>query len=151
MHLTSNGSAIKGRRQEMRILQLTAIVLAAATAACGGAPDVSGLRDSFAQQVASNKFITDFHRNGDELTFSGPGADGGTAKWRVQIESAVVEPNKDEKQPYKGTVKSAWYSDGRRIEPKGNRSNLPTELQANGISQDCWAFWENAAGRWSWE
>jgi hypothetical protein len=133
-------------------LQLTAIVLVAATAACGsGAPSESGLRDSFAQQVGSNKFIKDFERKGDELTFSGPGAEGGTAKWRVQIESAVIEPTKDEKQPYKGTVKSAWYSDGKRIEPKGNRSNLPVELQSNGISQDCWAFWEQTARRWSWE
>jgi hypothetical protein len=136
----------------MRVLQLTAIVLAVVMAACGGsAPSESSLRDSFAQQVGSNKFIKDFQRNGDELTFSGPGADGGTAKWRVQIESAVIEPTKDEKQPYKGTVKSAWYSDGRRVEPKGNRSNLPTELMSNGISQDCWAFWEKPSSRWSWE
>jgi len=136
----------------MRVLQITAIILAAATAACGGGtPTESSLRDSFAQQVASNKFIKDFNRNGDELTFSGPGADGSTAKWRIQIESAMIEPNKDENQPYKGTVKSGWYSDGRRVEPKGNRSNLPTELQSNGVSQDCWAFWEKASGRWSWE
>jgi hypothetical protein len=136
----------------MTVLQLTAIILAAATAACGGgAPSESGLRDSFAQQLSSNKFVTDFHRNGDELTFSGPGAEGGTAKWRVQIESAAIEPNKNDAQPYKGTVKSGWFSDGRRIEPKGNRSNLPVELQSNGISQDCWAFWEKASARWSWE
>jgi hypothetical protein len=136
----------------MRVLQLTAaIVLMAATAACGGGPDESSLRDSFAQQMASNKFIMDFQRNGDELTFSGPGADGGTAKWRIQIESAAIEPNRDEAQPYKGTVKSAWYSDGQRVEPSGNRSNLPVELQSNGVSQDCWAFWDKAGSRWSWE
>jgi hypothetical protein len=136
----------------MRVLQLAAaIALLAATAACGGAPDESSLRDSFAQQVASNKFIMDFQRDGDELTFSGPGADGGTAKWRIQIESAAIEPYSDEAQPYKGTVKSAWYSDGQRIEPSGSRSNLPIELQSNGVSQDCWAFWDKAGKRWSWE
>ena len=63
----------------------------------------------------------------------------------------MIEPNKSDAQPYKGTVKSGWFSEGRRIEPKGNRSNLPVELQSNGISQDCWAFWEKASARWSWE
>ena len=136
----------------MRLLQLTAaVVLMAATTACGGGPDDSSLRDSFAQQLASNKFIMDFQRNGDELTFSGPGADGGTAKWRVHIDSAAIEPNNNEAQPYKGTVKSSWFSDGRQVEPKGSRSNLPVELQSNGLSQDCWAFWEKAGNRWSWE
>ena len=137
----------------MRIRQFTAaIVLVAATAACGGgAPDDSGLKDSFAQQLSANRFVMDFQRNGDEMTFSGPGADGGTAKWRVHIDSAAIEPNSNEAQPYKGTVKSSWFSDGRQVEPAGNRSNLPVELQSNGLSQDCWAFWENGQKKWSWE
>jgi hypothetical protein len=109
----------------MKLLRLAAIALAIAVPACGdGAPDEAGLRESFAQQVAANKFITDFRGDGDELTFSGPGADGGTAKWRVHIDSATIEPNDDEAQPIKGTVKSSWYSDGARVEPSGNRSNL---------------------------
>jgi hypothetical protein len=134
----------------MRILQAIALAVAVAASACSK-PDTGSLRESFAQQMASNRFIKDFRRNADELTFSGPGAEGGTATWRIQIESAVIEPNADEAQPYKGIVKSAWYSDGQRVVPTGTRSNLPVELQSNGLSQDCWALWDKAAGRWGWE
>lgn len=133
-----------------RALRLAAIALAVTTGACSG-PGVGSLRESFAQQVASNRFITDFHQNGGELTFSGPGADGGVAKWRVHIDSAVIEPNHDEAQPYKGTVKSSWYSDGQPVVPSGGESNLPIELMEHGVSQDCWAFWHNTAKRWTWE
>ena len=133
----------------MRRLALAATVLFLTTAC--GAPDAEGLRDSFAQQLSSNRFITGFQRAGDELTFSGPGAEGGTARWRVLIDSAVIEPNDDEAQPYKGTVKSSWFSDGQRVEPSGAESRLPIELTSNGLGQDCWAFWDKAAGRWSWE
>jgi hypothetical protein len=30
-------------------------------------------------------------------------------------------------------------------------SNLPIELLDNGVSQDCWAFWNPATNRWDWE
>jgi hypothetical protein len=120
-----------------------------------GKPGAGGLRDSFAQQVGANEFIKDFQRNGDELTFSGPGPEGGIAKWRVHIDSAVVEPNEDPKSsatnPYKGTVKSSWYSDGKIVEPSGGDSNLPIELLANGIAQDCYALWDQSTQKWSWE
>ena len=87
-----------------------------------------------------------------ELTASvAPGADGGTAKWRVTIDSAEIESTDNEAQPYRGTVKSSWYSDGRPVEPLGKNSNLPVELMSNGLSQDCWAFWEKESSRWSWE
>jgi hypothetical protein len=137
-----------------RRLFLTTIALAILTAACGrGGPDEASLRDSFAQQVAANEWVADFARNGDELTFTGPGPEGGTAMWRIQIDSAVVEENADdpERHPYKGTVRSSWYADGVKIEPSGNQANLPLELISNGVSQDCWALWEPEAQRWGWE
>jgi hypothetical protein len=37
------------------------------------------------------------------------------------------------------------------VEPLGKNSNLPVELMSNGLSQDCWAFWEKESSRWSWE
>jgi hypothetical protein len=120
-------------------------------AACDAKPSLAGLRESFAQQVASNRFIKDFQRSGDELTFSGPGADGGVAKWLIRIDSAVVEANSDPAQPYKGVVKSSWYSDNHIVQPRGRDSNLPIELMDNGLSQDCWAFWVQATKQWSWE
>lgn len=146
-------SAAKGT-VTTRFLHAAAVIAALATAACG-TPDVESLRESFVRQVASNRFIRDFQRNGDDLFFSGPGAEGGVAKWRVHIDSAVIEPNDDQSnntaQPYKGTVKSSWYSDDQLVRPSGGDSNLPIEFLDNGISQDCWAFWEEAAKRWDWE
>ena len=143
----------------MRVPRLQAVAVVAAlmlaTTACGK-PGETSLRDSFAQQLAANRFIKDFQRSGDDLTFSGPGAEGGVGKWRVHIDSAVVEPNSDkgtnpDAQPYKGTVKSSWYADGRLVRPSGRESNLPIELMHDGLSQDCWAYWDKANKRWSWE
>lgn len=134
----------------VRAVVLTFITVVAA--ACGGGgPDAQSLRDSFTQQLSTNKFITDFQRNGNEMAFSGPRSEGGTAKWTVRIDSAVVEETGKQAQPYKGTVKSTWMMDGQAVTPKGSQSNLPLELMANGLSQDCWAFWEQAQNRWSWE
>jgi hypothetical protein len=126
------------------------MVLAVAAAACGR-PDEQGLRDSFAQQLAANRFVTDVRHEGNEITFTGPGPEGGTAKWRVEIESAVIEENSTEGQPYRGTIRSAWYADGQRIEPSLTEANLPFELLSNGLSQHCWAFWDEASERWLWE
>ena len=125
------------------------VSVAVVVAACG--PPVSDLRDSFAQQLSANKFIKDFHRSGDDLTFTGPGADGGVAKWRVHIDSVLVEQNGDPAQPYKGTVKSSWFSDDKPVLPRGRDSHLPIELIANGLGQECWALWQQAEKRWSWE
>ncbi len=134
----------------MRFLRVALILAALPLAACGK-PGVEGLRESFAQQVASNRFVRDFQRNGDELLFVGPDAVGGAAKWRIHIDSAVIEPNDDEKQPYKGTVKSSWYANDQLIQPTGRDSHLPVELLDKGLGQDCWAFWEPEAKRWGWE
>jgi len=133
-------------------LRLAVLALSTvAIAGCGGQPDEGGLRDSFAQQLAANKFLKDVQRSGDDVTFTGAGAEGGTAKWRVHIDSAVVEPNEDPARPYKGTVRSSWYSDNQLVTPRGRDSNLPVELSANGLAQVCWAVWDGGAKRWSWE
>ena len=137
---------------KIRVKQVALVIAALMVAACGDSPPgVDGLRDSFAQQVAANKFVKDFRRGGDDLLFSGPGRDGEVTKWRVHIDTAVVEPNADPAQPFKGTVKSSWYGNDENIRPTGNISNLPVELLSNGVSQDCWAFWNKAAKKWSWE
>jgi len=132
------------------------LCVAVAMAACSQAPNsqapsASELRESFAKQLAANRFIKDFARNGEDLTFTGPGAEGGVAKWRVRIDSAVIEPNDDPKQPYRGVVKSSWYSDNQLIQPRGSESHLPIELTDNGLAQDCWAMWVEATKQWSWE
>jgi hypothetical protein len=134
-----------------RFLKAGAICAAVLLTACGSRPAESTLRESFAEQLAANRFIRDFQRLGDELQFTGPGAEGGVAKWRVRVDSAVIEDNPDEAQPYKGTIKSSWYSDGQPVQPSGRDSNLPIELTDNGLSQDCWAFWDATSRRWTWE
>ena len=128
-----------------------AVAVASVTAIGCSKPGTDSLEASFVQQLAANPYIKDFERNGDDLTFSGAGAEGGVAKWRVHIDSAVIEENSDPALPYKGTIKSSWYSDGQIVQPKGNQSFLPIELMANGLSQDCWAFWNRATERWDWE
>jgi hypothetical protein len=131
---------------------LTVVLLTAAafSAACSGAPGEQGLHDAFAQQLGANTFVKEFQRNGDDMTFVGPGPEGGTAKWRVHIDSGVIESNDDAKMPYKGTIHSSWYADGQKIEPSARESHLPYELTSNGLSQDPWAFWDPAAKKWDW-
>ena len=66
-------------RRIIGILVAAGIVFTLASAGCGK-PGVNDLRDSFAQQLAANKYVKDFQRSGDDLTFTGPGADGTTIK-----------------------------------------------------------------------
>lgn len=130
---------------------LSLVAVALLTSACSSAPGADGLRDSFAQQLAANKFISEFQRSGDDMIFKGPRPDGAPATWRVHIESASVEKQADARQPYRGTVTSSWYVDGEKVAVTGSDSNLPIELTSNGLGQECWAFWEGNAKRWSWE
>ena len=134
-----------------RLFTLVFAVVLSLAGGCSRAPDPSGLRDSFAQQLAANKFISDFQRQGDDLTFRGPRPDGVPATWRVHIDSAVVEAQSGGSLPYKGTVTSSWYVDGEKIESAGTESNLPIELTSNGLGQECWAFWEADRRIWTWE
>ena len=102
----------------------TLIVISTLVIATGcGKPSESDLRDSFAQQLAANKSVKDFQRNGDEMQFTGPGADGTVIKWRVHIDSSVIDDTKDAEKPYKGTVKSSWYAGNYKVEPDRLESN----------------------------
>ena len=131
-------------------LAAVGVVLTLTTAGCGK-PGVSDLRESFAQQLAANKFVKDFQKSGDDLQFTGPGADGTVIKWRVHIDSAVIDDTKDAEKPYKGTVKSSWYAGDFKVVPDRYESNLPLELIATGLAQDCWAVWNEATKKWEWE
>lgn len=119
--------------------------------ACSSTPPADGLRDSFAQQLSANKFLSDFQRSGDNMTFKAPRPDGTPSIWRVHIDTATVQQQSDEKQPYKGTIASSWFVNGEQIVITGRDSNLPIELTSNGLSQECWAYWDPTAKRWSWE
>jgi len=121
---------------------------------CGG-PDLEAndesLRDSFADRIASSSFVSDFSRNGDEMTFSGPDLEGGTIPWRVRIETSLVEPNEfDEARPFQGRILSEWYADGELVEYLGNMTALPSEFLDRGLAQECWANWIAAETRWDW-
>jgi hypothetical protein len=131
------------------VLQVAAVIAVLTMAGCSGKPGADGLRDSFAQQLKSNRAVKDFQRSGDDLSFSGPGVDGsGVARWRVHIDSAVIEV----RAPYKGTVKSSWYANDQVIKPSssGRDSNLPVGLTDNGLAQDCYALWDPAKKEWGW-
>jgi hypothetical protein len=130
----------------------TFIVISTLVIATGcGKPSESDLRDSFAQQLSANKSVKDFQRNGDEMRFTGPGADGTVIKWRVHIDSSVIDDTKNAAKPYKGTVKSSWYAGDYKVEPDRLESNLPLELIATGLAQDCWAAWNKTTKKWEWE
>jgi hypothetical protein len=131
------------------------LAVAALAGACGNSkPSVESLRASFAQQLSANKLVQDVQRNGDDVTFTGPAVTGGTgatAKWRIHFDTFDIQPTDDPKFSYKGTVKSSWYADGQQVKQGGRDSNLPFGLDANGLAQDCWAMWDKAMGKWSWE
>ena len=135
-----------------RLLQMTPFVLAVALSQCAAPQaDDEGLRASFAEQIATSAFVTDFTRDGDELNFSGPDRQGGTASWRVRIDTSLVEPNEfDDDLPYQGRVTSEWYANGEIVEYLGNMTALPREFLDRGLGQECWAYWVEAEGRWDW-
>ena len=116
----------------------------------GGPPDADSLRTAFAEQIMSVSTVGNFDRDGDQLTFTGPGASGGEAAWLVRIDSAVVEPHEDQSVPYRGLITSSWYADGQLIEPVGTMSGLPSAFLDIGIAQDCWGLWDPTEGRWTW-
>ena len=84
-------------------------------------------------------------------SFSGPDDEGGTAAWRVRIDTTLVEPNEfDEAMPYRGRITSEWYADGKLVEWLGNMTALPDEFLDRGLGQECWAYWVEADRRWDW-
>ena len=134
-----------------RVLRAVASTFVLLTVVGCGKPGANDLRDSFAQQMAANKFVKDLQRNGDDLLFTGPGADGTVIKWRVHIDSAVIDDTKDAEKPYKGTVKSSWYAGDYKVMADRYESNLPLELISTGLAQDCWAVWNKTTKKWEWE
>ena len=133
-------------------LALVGALLGASTAvACSSAPGVDGLRDSFAEHLSANKFVSEFSRSGDTMTFKAVRADGTPSTWQVRINTAKIEKQSDAKQPYKGTITSSWSVNGQEIKSSGRDSNLPLELTSTGLAQECWALWEADAKRWGWE
>ncbi|MFN8065740.1 MAG: hypothetical protein U0P82_13170 [Vicinamibacterales bacterium] len=134
-----------------RLRAVLFVLLSVLVVACNRPPAEDSLRDSFAQQLSSNKFVSEFQRSGDNMTFKAPAPDGTPSRWRVHIESSTIEQQSDARQPYKGTVTSAWYVNGEQIKPTGSDSNLPIELTSNGLGQTCWAFWDPAKHTWGWE
>jgi hypothetical protein len=128
------------------------LVVAAVGTACNRPPADDGLRRSFADQLAANRFVKDLQRADGDYRFSGPGVDGKEqSMWRVHIDAASIEPNDDAARPFKGVVRSSWYADDLPVKPRGRDSNLPIGLTSNGLAQECWAFWDAGAKRWSWE
>lgn len=134
-----------------RLLRAVLILVLLASACGDGRPSASDLRDSFAAQLAANRFVSNVQPDGDAITFSGLSPGGGVGTWRIVINSAEVVPNDDPSLPYKGTITSSWYSDGQLVRPSGRESNLPVELTSNGLAQECWALWNSASARWEWE
>ena len=131
---------------------ITAAVVAGTSAGCAPAEaDDETLRASFAERIAQTALVTDFVRDGDEMTFSGPDGDGGTAAWLVRIDTTLVEPNEfDEDMPFQGRVTSEWLANGELVEYLGNMTALPSEFLDRGLGQECWAYWVEAESRWDW-
>lgn len=135
------------------LTRLVAVVGVVLLAAGCSKPSESGLRESFSQQLAANKSVKDFQKNGEDLNFTGPGVDGTIIKWRVHMDSAEITDTGDAEKPYKGRMLSSWYPDGgnRKVEPERRESNLPLELISTGLAQDCWALWNKSTKKWEWE
>ena len=135
-----------------RLGPIRVLVAAAVAAGCAAVvePTADNLRASFAAQIDSIESVRGVEQTGDTLTFTETQADGTEVRWRVVIDSAVVEPPAVEGAPIQGNVLSSWYADGELIEPLGSMSRLPDAFLDAGIAQDCWALWDTDAGRWGW-
>ena len=134
-----------------RWLQMVSLVGLAALGCAQPQADEDSLRSSFSERIATSSFVSDFEREGDELRFSGPDGEGGTAAWIVRIETALVEPNEfDEASPFIGRILSEWVKDGKVAEFLGNMTAIPKEFQDRGLAQECWAYWIEANSAWDW-
>lgn len=135
-----------------RWLQVATPTIGLALFGCAGSQaDDESLHASFAAQIATSSFVTNFERDGDEMTFSGPDGAGGIAAWQVRIETSFVEPNEfDPVAPYQGRITSEWIADGTVVEYLGTMTALPQEFLDLGLGQECWAYWVAADRRWDW-
>lgn len=127
-----------------------ALLLAAALLGCGGGPGVDSLKESFAHQIEIIDLVHDLELDGDEVTFLRPDGSGDDVSWRVAIRSAIVDPQDDETLPYRGIITASWYANDRALLSGGGTSELPLWILEAGLSQECWAFWEQSPGRWDW-
>ncbi len=135
-----------------RWLGIASLVGAAALGCAQPQADEDSLRASFAEQIATSDFVDDFSQEGNELSFSGPDGEGGTAAWVVRIETSLVEPVEfDDEMPFTGRILSEWKKDGEVAQYLGNMTALPKPFLDRGLAQECWAFWIEADRRWSWE
>jgi len=126
-------------------------------AACAVPPEAvppghANLRDSFVAQITSVDGVRAVAREGDGLTFSGPDGRGGTASWRVRIDSAVVEPGPGEGASPQGHIVSTWWRDGDEVEYLGAMTALPDVFldPPIGVGQECWAIWDTTSRTWGW-
>jgi len=128
------------------------LLIAAVTVGCAQSKaDNESLRASFSDQISESSFVSDFTREGDELSFLGPDRDGGSVEWRVRIDTSLVEPNLfDEAMPYVGRITSEWTADGEIVGFLGNMTALSQEFLDRGLGQECWAYWVEAENRWDW-
>lgn len=123
-------------------------VLVPVLAACAMQPGEINLVSSFAEQIAAVDGVTDFRRDGGELTFTGPDGQDGVASWRVRIESTELVSS--DERPTEGHVVSSWFRDGEQVETIGSMYTLPMEFFDTGIAQECYALWDEASNRWDW-
>ncbi len=127
---------------------LVALLISACTSR---EPNEQSLKDSFAEQIATAGVARDLTRNGDELTFVAPKRGKTDAKWRVRIDSAVLEPQTSERNPFKGSVESSWFADGEIQLSSGSFSGLPEGFLDMGVGQECYALWDAETMQWSWK
>ena len=146
----AGGGATKGNRAVTERLRSLLLVVVPVLGACAMQPGEVNLVSSFAERIAAVEGVTDFDRDGGELTFMGPDGGGGIASWRVAIGSTELVSN--EGRPLEGHVVSSWYRDGELIEPDYSigMSMLPNGFVEAGIAQECYALWDEAESRWDW-
>jgi hypothetical protein len=139
-------------RVRPRFHLLGVALLASAAAGCAQAQaDDASLRESFAERIADTEGVVGFERNGDEITFTGPDGGGGTASWRITIDTSLVEPDDfNEEMPFVGRVTSQWHKDGELVEWLDTTTALPQFFLDRGLAQECWAYWIAAESRWDW-
>jgi hypothetical protein len=138
-------------RAQRLIACLSLVAVVACRAAAPAQRREQQLKDSFVQQIASTGIVRDLQRNGDSLSFTARYGNDLEAKWRVQIDSATIDPQRDSTTNDKGLIRSSWYVNGGQIRPRGDQSDLPLAFLDNGLAQECWALWDSGRREWSWK
>ncbi len=137
--------------ETLRRFGSVALVTFLVSACASPEPNEQTLKDSFGGQIAAAGIARDLERKGDEWTFLGPAHNKAEAKWLVRIDTAVLEPQTSERNPFKGTIESSWFADGEALLSSGSFSGLPEEFLKMGIGQECYALWDANTKKWTWE